>query len=143
MNVSEINHDTGVVTISENDEGQTVIRDGEKTVTPPAAVEMPPEEEAAMKFTRLLPFVTKLANALPSKGGVVRVLTAVAEFPVGGRKPRLLNEAERQLFHVMMELNGYKTTVVSNIMQKNAELEKEKQTALASTPAAESEVQNG
>lgn len=120
---------------------ETGVPDGAEVNAAPVA--MPPEEEAAMKFTRLLPFVTKLADAMPSKGGLVRVMRALAEFPLGGREPRLMNDSERQLFHVMMELQGYKTTVVSNIMQKNAELEKLKQTAVASAPAAESEVQNG
>lgn len=110
---------------------------------PASPMVMPPEEEAAMKFTKLLPYVSKLGDALPSKGGVVRVLRALAEFPLGGREPRLLNESERQLFHIIMELQGYKSTVVNNIMQKNAELESMKQTATASAPIAESEVQNG
>ena len=95
--------------------------------------EMPPEEEAAMKFTKLLPFVTRLGDALPSKGGLVRVLRALAEFPLGGREPRLLNDAERQLFHIMMELNGYKTTVVNSIVKKNAELEQMKSQAVNDT----------
>jgi hypothetical protein len=106
----------------------------------PEPIAMPPDEEAAMKFTKLLPFVTKLGDALQSKGGLVRVLRAVAEFPIGGREPRLLNDGERQLFHIMMELNGYKSTVVNSIMKKNAELEQLKQTATAMAPVAESEV---
>lgn len=108
-----------------------------------APVEMAPDEEAAMKFTKLLPYVSKLSDAMPSKGGLVRVLHALAEFPLGASKPKLLNEAERQLFHVMMELQGYKSTVVSSIMKKNMAMEQMKQTAVASAPAAESEVQNG
>lgn len=91
-------------------------------------VEMPAlsaDEEAAMKFTKLLPFVSKLGSALPSKGGLVRVLHAISEFPLGATKPRLLNEAERQLFQVCMELSGYKSTVITSIMQKNAEAQKE------------------
>lgn len=94
-------------------------------VEPSAPVTMPPDEEAAMKFTKLLPFVSKLSAALPSKGGLVRVMHALAEFPLGASKPRLLNEAERQLFQVMMELQGYKSTVVTSIMKKNAEVQKE------------------
>jgi hypothetical protein len=105
--------------------------------------EMPKEEMAAIKFTQLLPFVTKLGDAMPSKGGLVRVLKAIAEFPLGAAKPRLLNEAERQLFHVIMEIQGYKSTVVTSIMQKNAEAQQQaealKQTA-AELPVAESEV---
>ena len=125
----------------------TVESEDVRRVESAAPTEMPPDEEAAMKFTKLLPFVAKLANAAPSKGSLVRVMHAVAEFPLGASKPRLLNDAERQLFHIMMELNGYKSTVVTSIMQKNAsaqaDLEKMKQTAEASTPTAESEVNNG
>lgn len=113
----------------------------------PVVAEMDPAEEAAMKFTKLLPFISKLATALPSKGGAVRVLHALAEFPLGATKPRFLNAAERQLFQVMMELQGYKSTVVTSIMKKNAEVQTEaeelKQTAEAIAPTAEMEVQNG
>lgn len=102
------------------------------------SVEIPAAEEAAMKYTKLLPFATKLANALPSKGAVVRIVTAMAEFPIGGRQPRLLSEAERQLFAVLQELNGYKSKVLQSFIEKQNEL---KQTA-AELPVAE-EVING
>jgi hypothetical protein len=112
-----------------------------------APVQMPADEEAAMRFTQLLPYVRRFGDALPSKGGLVRVLHALAEFPLGATKPRLLNDAERQLFQIMMELQGYKSTVVTSIMKKNAEVQKQaealKQTAEAIAPTAESEVQNG
>lgn len=106
-----------------------------------APVTMTAEEEAAMKFTRLLPFVNKLADAMPSKGGLVRVLTSLAEFPLGGRQPRLLNDAERQLFQVMQELHGYKTTVIASFMRKQTELEQAQQTA--TKDVAETELSNG
>lgn len=108
---------------------------------PEAPVTMSAEEEAAMKFTKLLPFVSKLADAMQSKGGLVRVMSAMAEFPLGATKPRLLNDAERQLFHVLQELNGYKSTVITSILQKNAEMEKMKQTAVSTT--AETDENNG
>lgn len=95
-----------------------------------APVELPPEEEAAMRFSKMIPFVSKLADAMPSKGGLVRVIHAMAEFPLGAAKPRFLNDAERQLFSILQEVNGYKSTVITNIMQKNAELEKAKQQAV-------------
>ena len=97
--------------------------------TPEVPVTMSADEEAAMKFTKLLPFVSKLSNALPSKGGLVRVMTAVAEFPLGGRQPRLLNEAERQLFAVMQELQGYKSTVISSFIKKQADIDQMQKTA--------------
>lgn len=100
-----------------------------------------PVEEAAMKFTHLLPYVKKLGAAMPSQKGITRVLHALAEFPLGAAKPRLLTEGERQLFHVMQELQGYKATVIQNIIQKNAELEQLKQQA-TEKPVAETEKVN-
>jgi hypothetical protein len=81
-----------------------------------------PVEEAAMKFTNLLPYVKKLGSAL-NGNGVVRVLHAFAEFPLGANKPRLLNDAERQMFHLLQDLQGYKSTVIQSIMKKNMEME--------------------
>jgi len=95
----------------------------------PQAPAMDPVEEAAMTFTKLLPYVRQLGSAMPSQKGVVRVLHALAEFPLGDAKPRLLTEGERQLFHVMMELSGVKSTIIQDLMKKNMELEKLKQTA--------------
>lgn len=94
-----------------------------------APVQMTADEEAAMKFTKLLPYVTKLSDAMPSKGGLVRVLTALGEFPLGGRQPRLLNESERQLFAVMQELQGYKSTVIASFIKKQADIDKMRQDA--------------
>ncbi len=106
-------------------------------------VEVDPVEEAARKFTILLPYVKKLGNAMPSQKGLTRVLHAMAEFPLGAAKPKLLTEGERQLFHVLQELQGAKSTVIQNILQKNMELEKLKQTATTELPVvAEKEVNN-
>lgn len=107
-------------------------------------VGLPENEEAAMKFTQLLPFIKKLGNALQSQKGVVRVLHALAEFPLGATKPRLLNDAERQLFQIFMEIQGFKATVVNDIMRKNAE-EHQAAEALkqAATASSETEVNNG
>lgn len=118
--------------------------DNEQVIESPVAPEIDPIEEAARKFTQLLPFVAKLGNALPSKGGLVRVIHALAEFPLGAKKPRLLNDAERQLFHIMMELQGYKSTVVANIMQKNAEAQKAAEALKPPTSTlAEQDINNG
>ncbi len=103
---------------------------------------MSEEELAAMKFTKLLPYVSKLSDALPSKGGLVRVMVALGEFPIGGRQPRLLNEQERQLFAVMQELQGYKSTVITAIMQKNAEMEQMKQQASIAMSETDTNVGN-
>ncbi len=99
-----------------------------------APAEISAAEEAASKFTMLLPYVLKLGSAMPSQKGVVRVMYALAEFPLGASKPRLLTEGERQLFHILQELNGLKSTVIQDIMKKNALVEQMKQTA---APVAE------
>jgi hypothetical protein len=103
----------------------------EEIVTPVTVPEMSAEEKAAMKFTRLLPYVKKLSSAIPSQKGLIRVLTAFAEFPLAATPPRLLTEAERQLFHVISELQGYKSTVIQSILKKQYELENLKQQAMA------------
>jgi len=103
-----------------------------------------PVEEASMKFTTLLPFIKKLGSAMPSQKGVVRVLHAFAEFPLGKEKPKLLNEAERQLFGILSEIQGLKSTIIQDIMKKNYELEQMKKTAVESVPPiAEMDVNNG
>ncbi len=99
--------------------------------TPP----MDPVEESAMKFTKLLPYVKLLGSAMPSQKGLVRVMYALAEFPLGKEKPRLLTEGERQLFHVLSELQGYKSTVIQAILQKNMETEELKRAAIAQAEA--------
>lgn len=103
-----------------------------------APVEMHPTEEAAMKFTKLLPYVKMLGQAMPSQKGLIRVMHAFAEFPLGKEKPRLLTDAERQLFHILQELQGYKSTVIQAILQKNMEMEHLKQQAVE-VPTAEQE----
>lgn len=89
-----------------------------------------PVEEAAEKFTVLLPFVAKMANASRSKGSLVRVLHAFAEFPLGAGKPRLLNQNEQLLFNILQELQGYKSTVLQSFMTKSLQDMKEKQELL-------------
>jgi hypothetical protein len=104
-----------------------VIQDGvnaasrDPDIIVPEVPAMDPVEAAAMKFTTLLPYVKKLGGAMPSQKGIVRVLHAFAEFPLGKEKPRLLTEGERQLFHVMQELQSHKNVVIQNIMKKNME----------------------
>lgn len=125
----------------------TAVVEPQGAQTTEAPITMSPEEEAAMKFTKLLPYVSKLGDALNSKGGAVRVLTALAEFPLGSTKPRLLNDGERQLFQIMMELQQYKSTVITSIMQRESELKRLQaqagETAAVNAPTAESEGWNG
>ncbi len=117
--VTEVNHETKEVTVSSPE-------------TPKIA---DPIEEAAMKFTTLLPFVTKFGRTMSAKG-LTRVLFAVAEFPLGASKPKLLDENERQLFYVIQDLMGFKSQVINDIMKKNYEIEQLKQKA-SLTPETE------
>lgn len=101
-----------------------------------------PVEEAAKNFTNLLPYVSKIANASVGKGSLVRVLQAYAEFPLGKCKPRLLNQNEKLLFNILQELQGYKSTILTDFMKKS--LDKQKTIAEATeSAAAETEKING
>lgn len=75
-------------------------------------------EQAARRFTGLLPYVKKIANAAEGKKSLVRVLHALAEFPLGASVPRLLNDNERQLFQVMSELSAAKTVLLNSFMKQ-------------------------
>jgi len=110
---SEVDVETKTVTISEG--------------PPPVETEKDGVEEAAEKFAQTLPYVAKLANAVQSKGGLVRVLHAFAEFPLGKEKPRLFNQQERLLFNLMHELTGYKSTLLTHFMKQQLEAEKNKE----------------
>lgn len=86
-------------------------------------------EDAAMKFTQLLPFVKKLSQALSIRS-LSRVNHAMAEFPLGREMPKFKNGSERQLFQVLQELQNYKNTIVTDILTKRnaiAQAEKEKE----------------
>lgn len=100
---------------------ETEVQDVETTSEVPAVTEAAKEvsaaEEAAMQFTQLLPYVKKIASAADGKKSLVRVMHALAEFPLGASVPRLLNNNERQLFQIMQELNGYKSTVLQEIIK--------------------------
>jgi hypothetical protein len=76
-----------------------------------------PLESAAMQFTNLLPYVKKF-SATTSTKGLARVLHAVAEFPLGNDKPRLLNENERMLFSIMQEIQQHKSVLLQSYMQE-------------------------
>lgn len=90
----------------------------EEQAAPPVAVD--PVEEAAEKFTKLLPYVAKIARSTNNKG-LVRVLHAFAEFPLGSGKPRLSNHSEKLLFNMLQEIQGYKSTILQDFMKKNLE----------------------
>ncbi len=76
-------------------------------------------EQAATRFEALLPYVKKIALAAEGKKSLVRVLHALAEFPLGATMPRLLNDNERQLFQIMQELNQYKTAIIQEVIKQS------------------------
>lgn len=99
------------------DTGEQSAKDAVELETPK---EMSADEEAAMKFTKLLPYAKKFAKNM-NGGGLARVFNAMMEFPLGAQQPKFINEAERQLFFVAQELNGYKSTVIQSII-KNSQM---------------------
>lgn len=107
-------------------ENETLSQDVVENTTPETKAE-DPVEEASRKFVELLPYVSKLANASNSKGSLVRVLKAFAEFPLGSGAPRLLNDNEKLLFSLLQEIQGYKSTILTAFMkqslQKQSEME--------------------
>lgn len=131
--VTKVDVDEKTVTMQmETTQEPTATDMGVETKPPMSAV-----EEASMKFTQLLPYITKIATASPSKGGLVRVLKAHAEFPLGAGKPKLLNDNEKLLFNILQEINGYKSTILTEFMK--ASLQKEQNLK----PKTEKEVENG
>lgn len=76
-----------------------------------------PEEQAAARFLYLLPYIKKFGNALNQKA-VVRVLHALAEFPLSDGKPKLLSAQEAQLFDIFQELLATKSVIVKNVLEK-------------------------
>jgi hypothetical protein len=118
--VTEVNMNEKTITMS-MDTGEQQVSDAVDTGAEPSNEEVgkDPVEEAAERFTMLLPFVSKTANASVSKGSLVRVLHAFAEFPLGKGKPRLLNQNEQLLFNILQELQGYKSTILQDFMKKN------------------------
>lgn len=155
--VTEINQDTKMVTVDQVEmikladdaydlslENQAAAHEQDIVSEQPLTPEQEAanaNEEAAKKFTELLPYVKKFGSAM-SSNSVVRVLYAMAEFPLGASKPRLLNDPERQLFHILQELNGAKSIVISTILKQQAETEQLKQKATEGS-VAEQEVTDG
>jgi hypothetical protein len=70
--------------------------------------------------------VKKIAAAAEGKKSLVRVIHALAEFPLGSTQPRLLNDNERQLFQIMQELSQYKTIVLQEIIKNRPVVPNEK-----------------
>lgn len=71
-----------------------------------------PEEEAAAKYTYLLPIARRLSTNMSAKS-MARVVMALAEYPLQQtEKPRLRSKEEQQLFQVVFEINAAKGTIL-------------------------------
>lgn len=118
MNI--VNHDTGVITMDTDSDGTAVIKDGEMKIThPESKQEYSEEEQAAARFLYLLPYVRKFSKTIGG-GGATRVLHALAEFPLGQGKPRLLNQKEKELFDIMQELQASKSVIIKGALEKQS-----------------------
>jgi hypothetical protein len=84
---------------------------------PKTAVTFTKEEESAARFLYLLPYIKKFGSAIGAKG-MVRVMHALAEFPVGDSLPKFKNKQEEQLFNVFQELTAAKAIVVRYAMDQ-------------------------
>jgi len=76
----------------------------------------PEVEVASENFTRSLPVFKSLVTNAPSKKSLIRVINAVAEFPLGSSYPRLLNDYEKQLFALFQEIATNKSTVLTGFL---------------------------
>lgn len=103
-----------------------------------APVATNPVEEAATNFTQLLPYVKKLCANMSAKAQA-RVHHAMAEFPLGATKPRLIGADEKQLFQVLQHLQGFKSTILQSFIREQAEANKLKETAVNATVEKEKE----
>lgn len=71
-----------------------------------------PEEEAAARYSYLLPIAKKLSKDMSAKA-MARVVMALAEFPLQqSEKPRLISKEENQLFQVIFEINVAKGLIL-------------------------------
>jgi hypothetical protein len=87
------------------------------------AASVDPLEEAAFKFTKLLPYVKKFSATASSQKSLARVLYAMAEFPLGAAEPRFLNENERILFSVLQEIQQHKSVLLQKYVKEALEKE--------------------
>lgn len=89
-----------------------------------------PEEDAAARFSYLLPFVRRSGKNMSAKA-MTRVIHALAEFPLGNsidiNEMGFRSKQEKQLFTVMYEINAAKHTVLNYIKDEQAKLKKEKE----------------
>lgn len=81
-------------------------------------VEVDEEESAARFFHYMMPTFRNMVKSSESKGTLVRVLTALAEFPLGDKKPRFLDEKEKMLFDMFIQLSGAKQVLMEMVLKK-------------------------
>lgn len=107
--------------------GDTEINELTGEIGPKMAVSYTPEEEAAARFLYLLPYVKRIGKNLGGNA-VVRVLYALAEFPLGDDKPKLKSKEEKQLFDIFQELMASKSLIIKHALEKQKEAEQAEKT---------------
>jgi hypothetical protein len=91
-------------------------------------------EEASSSYTNLLPYVKKLGNALSGQKSLTRVLYAFMAYPLQTNEPRLLNQAEKQMFQLLQDLAASKAFLMNFYA---AEMMEQKQQELAAQEKGE------
>jgi hypothetical protein len=81
-------------------------------------------EEAAAKFTYLLPVLKKALGSLSAKAAA-RVVYRLSEFPFGNsiklEDMGFRSKAEKQLFHIVYELNDCKRIMMQHLQEQEKE----------------------
>lgn len=77
----------------------------------------PEVETASENFTKVLPMFKTLVKNTDSRKSLIRVINALAEFPLGAGYPKLLNENEKRLFSLFQEMTTYKSTILTGFLQ--------------------------
>jgi hypothetical protein len=89
-----------------------------------------PAEEAAARFTYLLPFLKRMAGSMSSKG-MARVIHRLAEFPLGDAvhidKMGFRTKEEKKLFEVFYNINECKNTILKSMKEDQIKAEQEAQ----------------
>lgn len=75
-------------------------------------------EQASEAFTKGLKIFKIIIKNTKSRKSLVRVLSAVAEFPLGEKMPRLLDDNEKRLFGIFQELVQNKSTVLTHFLHE-------------------------
>lgn len=88
----------------------------------------PPVEKreitSADRYFLLTQKIPKMISALKSRGGLERVMIAVAKFPLETEKPRLLSADEWILFEAYTSMLNNKFETISTILAERAQKEK-------------------